>query len=139
MRPHCATPTSSTPCTGMNVPPPPGISGYALVARLWCVVEHRRDLGNALIAWQRSRSSVLPGIARRHNNSTAGPHAILGHHRKSERQTVLGVRCLSLRVLMDSSGKAINQGRGNASPVSDLPPWPCLTVDSLVAVPTVGE
>jgi hypothetical protein len=29
---------------------------------------------------------------------------------------------------MDSSGKAINQGRGNLSPLSDLPPWPRLTV-----------
>jgi hypothetical protein len=29
---------------------------------------------------------------------------------------------------MDSSDKAINQGRGNSSPLSDLPPWPRLTV-----------
>jgi hypothetical protein len=40
----------------------------------------------------------------------------------------LGVRRVSLRVLMNCSGRAINQGRGNLSPrdsaVNDTSPWP---------------
>jgi hypothetical protein len=39
-----------------------------------------------------------------------------------ERQTMLDDRRLLLRVLDDSSGKAVNLGHGNSSPVFDLPP-----------------
>jgi hypothetical protein len=55
--------------------------------------------------------------------ATGGPRAVLCHRQELERQTELGDRRLLMRVLNDSSGKAVNQGRGNSSSVSELPPW----------------